>query len=49
MNRANNCNLIIINGGRAEPETEAIGRITVLAARATLEVNQRKRSGRAEI
>ena len=28
--------LLIINGGRAEPETEAIGRITVLAARATL-------------
>ena len=28
--------LLIINGGRAEPETKAIGRITVLAARATL-------------
>ena len=34
--KINNRNLLIINGGRAEPETEVIGRITVLAARATL-------------
>ena len=35
-NKINIQGFLIINGGRAEPETEVIGRITVLAARATL-------------